>query len=114
MRYFANRIAQTELHRAYSDEKSREMVADAELTVVQVRMSATHPKTDICDFHSRLDKYGLGPGAIRRRSRPSPRFIRFAVASWFPASIFTPRTPRSAPRPNRRICLPPARRKAES
>lgn len=74
MRYNANRIAQTELHRAYSDQKAREYMAEESLEVVQVRMSGSHPKTDICDLHSKLDKYGLGPGCYPKPLAPKPSY----------------------------------------
>lgn len=77
MRYFANRIAQTELHRAYSDQQAREFMADKSVEVVQVKMSATHPKVDICDMHSSLNKYGLGPGCYPKPLAPKPPFHPF-------------------------------------
>lgn len=77
MRYFANRIAQTELHRAYSDQKAREFMAEPALSVLQIRMSATHPRVDICDLHSKLDKYGLGPGCYPKEAAPKPGFHPF-------------------------------------
>lgn len=72
MRYFANRIAQTELSRAYADERSREFMADTGVTVLQWRMSGTHPRVDICDMHANLDKYGLGPGCYPKEKAPKP------------------------------------------
>lgn len=72
MRYFANRIAQTELHRAYTDDKALEYMAEPDLTVLQWRLSAAHPKEDICDLHARLDKYGLGPGCYPKALAPKP------------------------------------------
>lgn len=77
MRYFANRIAQTELHRAYSDQKAREFMAEKAIEVVQVKMSDTHPKVDVCDLHSKLNKYGLGPGCYPKPLAPKPPFHPF-------------------------------------
>ncbi|UZR29072.1 structural protein [Methylococcus mesophilus] len=76
-RYFANRIAQTELHAAYEDQKALEFMADDSLHWVQVRMSKTHPRTDICDLHSKLDKYGMGPGVYPKAEAPKPTFHPF-------------------------------------
>lgn len=73
-RYFANRIAQTELHRSYEDQKAIEMMDDAELVWVQIKMSATHPKTDVCDYHARMDRYGQGPGVYPKEVAPKPPF----------------------------------------
>ncbi len=70
MRYFANRIAQTELHRAYADMQAREVMADEDVQFVQYRMSRTHPKTDICDLFAKRDLYGLGPGVYPKSQCP--------------------------------------------
>ena len=77
MRYFANRIAQTELHRTYSDQKAREFMADETVSVLQVVMSRTHPKFDICGLHAGLNKYGLGPGCYPKAEAPKPGFHPF-------------------------------------
>ncbi|MDP2811774.1 MAG: hypothetical protein Q8O34_16675 [Rhodocyclaceae bacterium] len=70
MRYFANRIAQTELHRAYADRQAVELMDDEDVKYVQWRMSGTHPKTDICDYFARVDRYGLGPGVFPKALAP--------------------------------------------
>jgi hypothetical protein len=70
MRYFANRIAQTELHRAYADRQAVELMEDDSVEYVQWRMSAKHPKVDICDMLAKVDKYGLGPGIYPKAKAP--------------------------------------------
>ena len=50
------------------------MMADASLSVVQVRMSTTHPQEDICDLHSKRNKFGLGPGCYPKAVAPKPGF----------------------------------------
>ena len=45
MRYHANRIAQTELHRAYMDKQAEEIMADDSVEVLKVVMSASHSRT---------------------------------------------------------------------
>lgn len=47
-RYFANRIARTELHRAYTDQQARELMDQDRIQYVQIRLSSKHLKTDIC------------------------------------------------------------------
>ena len=71
-RYFANRIAQTELARAHADRVGREIMADEEVTVVEYRMSGSHPREDICDLFARVDRYGLGPGRYPKALAPRP------------------------------------------
>lgn len=72
VRYFANRIAQSELARAHSDRIGRELLADVTIDVVQWRMSAAHPRADICDVFAKVDKFGLGPGCYPKRLAPGP------------------------------------------
>jgi len=74
MRYHANRIAQTELDRARMDKQAEEIMADDTIHAVNVVMSSTHPRTDICNLWSKQDKYGLGPGIYPKESAPKPPF----------------------------------------
>jgi hypothetical protein len=72
MRYFANRIAQTELARAHVDQRAAEIMADDQISVVRWSMSGTHPQTDICDLFAKQDKFGLGPGCYPKGKAPKP------------------------------------------
>ena len=76
-RYFANRIAQTELARAHQAGVAAEFMADPEISVVQVLINPAHPKMDICDLHARADLYGLGPGLYPKAKAPQPPFHPF-------------------------------------
>lgn len=71
-RYFANRIAQTELARAHSERSAAELLADSTIEVVQWRLSAAHPRPDICDIFAEVDMYGLGPGVYPKLRAPKP------------------------------------------
>lgn len=73
-RYFAGRIARTELARVVNYRDAREIMADAEVQVVQIVMSRKHPKMDICDLHSTVNLYGLGPGMYPKAQAPIPPF----------------------------------------
>ena len=73
-RYFANRIAQTELARAHQAQKAAEFMADDTIEVVKVVINPMHPKRDICDLHARADLYGLGPGCYPKALAPRPPF----------------------------------------
>lgn len=73
-RYFADRISQTELHRAHQASVARELMEDELTTVVQVRMNPAHPRTDICDLHASADLFGLGPGNYPKPLAPRPPF----------------------------------------
>lgn len=71
-RYQANRIAQTELHRAYAEARALELMDDPDVQWVQWRMSATHPEVDICDYLSSVDRWGMGPGVYPVGQAPVP------------------------------------------
>jgi hypothetical protein len=73
-RYFANRIARTELHRTYTDQQARDLMSQDRIQYVQIRLSSKHPKTDICDYHTGADLYGLGPGIYPKADAPKPPY----------------------------------------
>ena len=62
-RYYAKRIADTEIHRATTLKRAKEYFDDKEIEFVRFEMSARHPKIDICDFYANLD-VGFGRGII--------------------------------------------------
>ena len=65
---------------------------------VQIRLSSKHPKTDICDYHAKVDLYGLGPGVYPKAEAPKPPSTRIVDAVWFRVSAFAPRNLRSSTR----------------
>jgi hypothetical protein len=73
-RYIANRIAHTELARAYEVKKGQQIMRDDGVTVVQVLLNPAHPVRDICDLHARADLWGLGPGLYPKAQAPQPVF----------------------------------------
>jgi hypothetical protein len=76
-RFFANRIAVTELARANAAQQARELMADPSVEVVEVRINPTHPRTDICDLHARADLWGLGKGCYPKAEAPQPTYHPF-------------------------------------
>ena len=68
----ANCIARTELHRNYSAQQSREYMAADRIEYLQWRLSGKHPKLDICDYHARVDAWGLVPGIYPKAQAPQP------------------------------------------
>lgn len=71
-RYFANRIAQTELARAIGVRRAKEYMLDTDLEYVQWRLSPSHPEYDICDYFAGLNQYGLGKGVYPKALAPVP------------------------------------------
>ena len=65
-RYYANRIAQTEIHRASMSKWAKEMLEDDEVEFVKYRLSTAHKIKDICDFYANLDM-GYGKGIIPKK-----------------------------------------------
>jgi hypothetical protein len=92
MRYRANRIAQTELHRAYAERQAVEIMEDEDVGFVQIRMSQTHPKTDICDYYASVDRYGLGKGVYPKALAPRPGFHPFCRCIAVPRTNIKPGT----------------------
>lgn len=70
MRYFAKRIAETELHRSYAQQQAIEYMHDSDIEYVQWRLSPMHPVEDICDYFAGVNLYGLGPGVYPKALAP--------------------------------------------
>ena len=86
-RYYANRIAQTEIFKAYSKKEAQRFMDDDSLEVVKVRLSRTHPVTDICDYHTGVDKFGLGKGVYPKEKAPLPPFHPFCRCKMLPSYV---------------------------
>lgn len=84
-RFFANRIAQTELHRAWVSKENQIIQNEPEIEFVRVTLSASHIITDICDLFSRQNKYGLGPGVYPKHLAPKPSYHPFCRCALVPA-----------------------------
>lgn len=69
-RYFAERIARTELARAYHDGVTARWDNDPDCVAYKWRMSQSHPVTDICDLYAGADLYGMGPGVFPKGKVP--------------------------------------------
>jgi len=77
-RYYAQRIAQTEIFRAKNYKNAVQYLRDDEIALVRYEMSSSHPKVDICDFYANLD-VGYGKGIVPKeemRTLPLHPFCR--------------------------------------
>lgn len=72
VRYHANRIAQTELHREYGKVLANDFVDDEAIQFVQFELAPTHPIEDICDYYAKADMYGMGQGIFPVKKAPVP------------------------------------------
>jgi hypothetical protein len=61
-RYQAERVARTEIARAYGDAKIAVIQGDEDSTGWRWVLSSAHKHTDICDFNADADLYNMGPG----------------------------------------------------
>ena len=74
MRYFSERIARTELHRAYMDREAKILMEDGDIEYVQVRRAPGRGDACICSLITGRDQYGLGPGVYPKRKAPKPPY----------------------------------------
>jgi hypothetical protein len=72
MRYFSNRVAQTELHRAYMRQEARRLMEDDDVEFVQIRRAPGRQTPCICALYTGRDRYGLGPGVYPKARAPRP------------------------------------------
>lgn len=70
-RYFARRIARTEMARAYNDGFIAKWTADDDCIAFKWKMSTAHPFCDICDMYAEADLYGMGPGIFPKDKVPT-------------------------------------------
>ena len=74
MRYFANRIVQTEIHKAYMKREAQLLMDDEEVEFVQIRRNPTSDSTCICTLYAGRDRFGMGKGVYPKRAAPVPPF----------------------------------------
>lgn len=79
MRYFAERISRTELHRAYAEREAELLMADQAVEFVQVRRVPGRVTPCICALMTGRDLYGLGPGVYPKARAPKPPFHPFCL-----------------------------------
>ena len=92
MRYFAERISRTELHRAYAEREAEILMSDRDVEFVQVRRVPGRSTPCICSLMSGRDLYGMGPGVYPKARAPKPPFHPFCQCSLSPRLDLTGRT----------------------
>lgn len=70
-RYFARRIARTEMARAYNDGFITKWANDEDCIAFKWKMSTAHPFCDICDMYAEADLYSMGPGIFPKDKVPT-------------------------------------------
>jgi len=69
-RYNAERIARTEMSRAYGEAFKARMLDDSDMVGYRSVLSDRHVEFDICDYWADADLYGMGPGVFPKDSAP--------------------------------------------
>lgn len=69
-RYFARRIARTELARAWHEGFIAKYNQDDDIVAYKWKLSSSHPVFNICDFYANADLYGLGKGVYPKNKVP--------------------------------------------
>lgn len=69
-RYNAERIARTEMSKAYGDGMKDRFLRDEDIVGFRSVLSSRHGAEDICDFYAEADLYGMGPGVFPKSESP--------------------------------------------
>ena len=69
-RYFADRIARTEMARAYQDGFLLKWDNNDDCVAYQWKLSGRHPRYDICDLYAKANLYGMGAGVFPKDKVP--------------------------------------------
>ena len=69
-RYFADRIARTEMARAYQDGFLLKWDNNEDCVAYQWKLSGRHPRYDICDLYAKANLYGMGAGVFPKDKVP--------------------------------------------
>jgi len=73
MRYYANRMAQTEAVRAFNKQQAKKIQGRDDVEWVQVRYSGAHTY-DYCNLFGDPDRYGMGQGVYPKDEAPVAPF----------------------------------------
>jgi len=68
----ALRLFRTELNRAHGETYRAAGFDHPDVIGTRFLLSPNHPKTDICDMHASVNRYGLGPGVYPKGKSPWP------------------------------------------
>lgn len=68
----AERLFRTEINRAHVEANVRSWREVDGIAGVRFKLSPLHPRPDICDMHSEVNRYGMGPGVYPLDRHPYP------------------------------------------
>ena len=84
MRYNAERVARTEIARAYGAARSQDFIQDDDVVGYRSVLSSRHSIDDICDFYAEADLYGMGPGVFPKDEGPPYPYHSFCLCNLMP------------------------------
>jgi hypothetical protein len=73
-RYNAERIARTEMARAYGDAAFSDAIYNDDVIGVKFMLSSGHVVPDVCDLHCGADLFGMGEGVYPKNYAPEYPF----------------------------------------
>jgi hypothetical protein len=73
-RYNAERIARTEMAKAYAQQNYAAAIDDNDVVAIGYELNDEHPRPDICDFHTGVNMFGLGAGVYPLSDLPKYPF----------------------------------------
>ncbi len=82
-RYYADRIAKTEIQRAKTLGQGQDMLGDKNIKLVKWQLSSRHKIFDICDYYNRLD-VGYGAGIFPKAQYPAIPLHPFCMCKVVP------------------------------
>jgi polyhydroxyalkanoate synthesis regulator phasin len=82
-RYYADRIAKTEIQRAKELANGKDIMNDKNIKLVKWQLSSRHKIFDICDYHARLD-VGYGAGIYPKGMYPAIPLHPFCMCKVVP------------------------------
>lgn len=71
-RAHAMRLFRTEMNRAHGEAYRAAAFEHPDVIGTRFLLSPNHPRTDICDMHAAVNRYGLGPGVYPKGKSPWP------------------------------------------
>ena len=98
-RYFAERIARTEMARAYFDGFLAKNMDDPDVVAFRLRLSTRHPEPDICDLYANADMFGMGKGIYPKDRLPDYPFHPHCMCVWEPIIEGSRKLKSETPRP---------------
>ena len=98
-RYFAERIARTEMARAYFDGFLAKNMDDPDVVAFRLRLSTRHPEPDICDLYAKSDMFGMGKGIYPKDRLPDYPFHPHCMCVWEPVIAGSRKLKSETPKP---------------